>query len=235
MDNDDLGNDVEGGNHDCHQQQTPIAQPAGADTPDETPSWVLSAAHMVVCSSRAATQEARSLVDEIYRIVTRHELDDGRKYARRGTRARTFRRTLEGFVGDLLRGQLNKMSQGWVYRSMRMQSFTDDENVSYKDFKAAVDTLTGLELLEVRPGYQDWVRDGDFAVATNNKRATRFRASPKLLALAEAHGVPASALGQHFILELPKNPLQLRATSHRNGVGLKLRGKVLPIEQTVGP
>ena len=206
---------------------------APTDPADDTPSWVLSAAHMVVCTSRGVTQEARALVDEIYRVVTQHELDEGRKYARQGTRADTFRRTLEGFIGDLLRGQLNKKSQGWVYRSMRTESFTEDENVSYKDFKAAVDSLKKLELLELRPGYLDWGPGFDgIPFPTNNRKASRFRASPKLLALAETHGVTTAALGQHFILELPKNPLQLRATSHRNDVGAKVRGKRMSINQT---
>ena len=159
---------------------------------------------MVVCTSRGITQEARSLVDEVYRLVTKRELHDGRKYARRETRARTFRRTLEGFVGDLLRGQLNKKSQGWCIVPCGCK-FLNDENVSYRDFKAAVDSLKKLQLIDLRPGYQDWCPGfDDVPFPTNNRKASRFRASAKLLELAEAHGVTTSVLGQHFILELPK-------------------------------
>jgi hypothetical protein len=149
-----------------------------------------------------------------------------------GIRSKTkqqVRRGVEGFVGDLLRAAARAEDRGYVYRSLHANSFAG-EDVGYRAFIQIVDRLMVLGLVERFEGYQRW---GE-AFGTNavlRAKASRFRATPKLFHLAAGFGVAVSDVKQHFITDLPKEPLQLRTASSRS-YGRKVQGRQMPIKTT---
>ena len=88
-----------------------------------------------------------------------------------------------------------------------------------------------LGLLEIYKGYQAW-GDAFGAVVPLKRKATRFRATEKLLGICDQHGVRPDDFHQHFLIPLPENPLQLRAASRRTEYGDKTRGKKMGFEHT---
>jgi hypothetical protein len=71
-------------------------------------------------SSRAASSEARRLIDEVFDEVTTWELRRGERINRRrcDATATPFRNTLERLIGDLLRARADPRSTGRIYRVM---------------------------------------------------------------------------------------------------------------------
>jgi hypothetical protein len=65
-----------------------------------------------------------------------------------------------------------------------------------------------------------------------NANASRFKATPELLELAARFGIHADNAKQHFILALPRHPLQCKAASRRNDYGEKIKGKKLRFDHT---
>jgi hypothetical protein len=63
-------------------------------------------------------------------------------------------------------------------------------------------------------------------------RATRFRATPKLVELAATCGVTTGEAGNHFTKELPKRPLVLRGGSTRQPGRRKATGEVIKFDYT---
>jgi hypothetical protein len=49
--------------------------------------------------------------------------------------------------------------------------------------------------------------------------------------LCAQHGIAAQNVDRHFLLPLPEKPLQLRASSARNAIGEKVRGKLIPFDR----
>jgi hypothetical protein len=121
--------------------------------------------------------------------------------------------------------QLNALSNRVEYYG---DNFTG-EAVSYRHFKRLLDSLVDSNLIKLKKGFQPRTKlddsDGGGSIASRSW-APRFRANKTLLRLAELHGVQASDAAQHFIKELPKEPLQVRARSMREG-GRKERGPLI--------
>ena len=64
------------------------------------------------------------------------------------------------------------------------------------------------------------------------QKATRFRATRRLMDICEQHGVRPVDFHHHFLVPLPENPLQRRAASRRNQYGKKVAGKLMRYEPT---
>jgi hypothetical protein len=160
---------------------------------------------------RAATDDSRSLVDEVLRLITVSEAETRKR--QRGSRTAAFRQVVEGFLGDLLAAR----GEGWVYKSTGHSTFTKGD-VSPRHITAVREGLKKLDLLEEIPGDQ-------------NGPATRFRATPKLKCLATQRGVQPSEVDAHFALPLPEHPLRLMGASTWAGDN-KIRGKAMEIDYT---
>lgn len=179
-------------------------------------------------ASRAQTTQAQELVDAVFQEVVA-----GNKGAR-GAYADTKRQmvmAVEGLLGDLLRaaGHQND-GDGWVFRALTKDTFTGQE-VGYRPFKRALERFKELGLIEHRKHYRKLVEfDGPPVVARS--LASRFRASPKLLAMAVEFGVAAEQATDHFVLSTkPQDPLVLKATSTLEA-GEKQRGKRIGFTRT---
>jgi hypothetical protein len=105
-------------------------------------------------------------------------------------------------------------------------------NVGYRVFKALVGVLVNLGLIESHKGFQHWRESFGGKMLPMIRKATRFRATRRLIGICEQHGVRAVNFHEHFLIPLPEHPLQLRASSKRNEYGDKIRGRPMPFEAT---
>jgi hypothetical protein len=160
---------------------------------------------------RAATDNSRSLVDEVLHRIT--AIEAGARKRQRGSRAGAFRMAVEGFLGDLLVAR----GEGRVYVPTGRDNFTS-KDATYRHFVAAKDGLKTLDLLGEIPGKQ-------------NGPATRFSATPQLKSLAAHHGIQPGEADKHFMLPLPKHPLRLMGASTW-AWGNKIKGKAMEIDNT---
>lgn len=188
----------------------------------------------VALLSRAHSDQARSLVDTVAKLVAERELAGGKRTNKRDKKQTALKSAVERLLADLLQAQASENAKGYVYRSMRPGGFTD-QPVSYRTFKSLVETMRDLGLLESHKGFQVWQAPFGAQVPTIQK-ATRFRGTQQLLDTFEQHGVLAADFHQHFLIPLPDHPLRLRAASRRTEYGTKISGKPLrfePTEQTM--
>src|SRR5262245_53713143 len=163
-------------------------------------------------------------------MVAAHELTAGARTNKRKKKQAALSSAVERLLADLLLAQASEKAKGYVYRPTRPEGFTES-NVGYRVFKALVDALVDLGLLESHKGYQGWGEPFGARVVVRRK-ATRFRVTQKLLDICAQHGVHAKDFHQHFLVPLPDNPLQRRATSRRDKYGKKIAGKLMRFEPT---
>src|SRR3712207_4919313 len=89
-----------------------------APTPSEDPLYAALA-------SRAETDAARDLVTDLRKVLEAHEEATGsRVYKRQGQMLQAFDSALGAFVADLLLAFRDEDAAGWVYRSMKTQTFS---------------------------------------------------------------------------------------------------------------
>jgi hypothetical protein len=179
---------------------------------------------------RAQSDQARVFVDAVVSLVTEHEHATGTRTNRRSKKVADLRVAVEGFLADLLKAQASPTSHGYVYRAVRPANFTEGA-VSYRVFKALTEAMTAADLLKTYKGWQSW-SDAFGARLPYIRKATRFRATQRLLDLSAAHGIQPKEFHLHFLLPLPENPLQLRATSGLNSAGRKISGRMMRYEHT---
>jgi hypothetical protein len=113
---------------------------------------------------------------------------------------------------------------------VRPGNFSDGD-ISYRVFKALTEAMTAAGLLETYRGWQSW-SDGFGAQLPYIRKATRFRATQRLLDTSAGHGIQPADFHLHFLLPLPENPLQLRAISRVNSAGRKISGRMMRYEHT---
>jgi hypothetical protein len=181
----------------------------------------LRSAEFATLTSRAVTDNARALVEQVYALIIAEEKRTKPRQRQRASKAAAFKRGLGGFLGDLMRAAGSGVP--WVYRAVSQKHFTGDV-VSYRDFQSLRLALKALKLIEEAKSVQQWT-----AFGPGKGWATRFRATPKLVEMAAACGVLAADADDHFVRELPKKPLVLRAGSKRTIRGEKTQGRMMKI------
>jgi hypothetical protein len=190
----------------------------------------LDDARYAALDCRAHSDQARALVATVTDLVAAQELSAGTRTNKRKKKQIALSSAIERLLADLLLAQASEKANGYVYRSMRPGGFTE-ARVSYRTFRKLVDALVTLGLLEKRKGYQTWGEPFGARVPVRLK-ATRFRATLRLLEICDQQGVRPEDFHQHFLVPLPENPLQLRAASKRNEYGKKITGRPMRFKQT---
>jgi hypothetical protein len=181
---------------------------------------------------RTQSDQARALVDEVMELVTEAEAAAGKRINKRGKKEADLRVALEGFLADLLRAQAPERTHGYVYRSMRPAAFTEGD-IGYRVFKALAETMVSLGLVESFGGFQSWSSEGSAGGGLPSiRKATRFRASQRLLDLCESHAVRPADFHRHFLLPLPEHPLQLRTAAGKIALGKKMSGRIMRYPST---
>jgi hypothetical protein len=183
-----------------------------------------------VLLSRAHSDQARALVDIVATLVIEQEVAAGNRTNKRDKKKTSLASAVERLLADLLQAQASETNKGYVFRSLRPEGFTG-QAVSYRTFKSLVDAMLSLGLLESYKGFQMWTSFGGPLVPMRPK-ATRYRATQRLLDIFGQHGVRAADFHQHFLIPLPENPLQRRAASRRNEYGAKISGRLMRFEHT---
>ncbi|BCB21149.1 hypothetical protein [Bosea sp. ANAM02] len=126
-------------------------------------------------------------------------------------------------LGDLLVHPPSDGQGALVYRSTQANSFSGGP-VAYRPFKAALEALITLGLVEKITGFYDPRRfDWGDGVVSGQGRASRFRATTSLLGIAADHGVIVGAARDHFRQPPPNRVIVLKAKSGRVG-RVKVRG-----------
>ena len=181
-------------------------------------------------TSRAVTEQARALVNDVYRLVVVDEAQQGVRRRKRGdAKADKFRDAVGAFVGELLRAARSHSlaaGYGWAFRSVSPNSFTGG-NVSFRHFDSVRRSLNRLGLIEEKESVDQWC-----AFGVERRYSTRFRATESLIELAVRFGVSPVEAGKHFIKELPKQPLVLRGSSSQQPGRYKMPGMIMTFEYT---
>jgi hypothetical protein len=178
------------------------------DETHQNPDPLLNASYASL-DSRAVTDEAKALIEQLTALVEDQERGGKRKNKRVSARTK-LKRAVEGFLGDLLRSAASEKSKGWVYHAVRPSAFSG-ELVSYRIFSSLAKSLVALELIDHKPG-------------SRCTTAARFRATARLLARAKHRDILPGNYAEHFIAALPRHPIVLRANSKRVS-GMKVRGR----------
>jgi hypothetical protein len=167
------------------------------------------------------TDEARALVDDLYTKVLSAEAPRKRQGV---TKADALRAAVAGFTADLLSAAHRG---GWVYRPTNKKAFTGGP-VSALMFAPLRDGLRTLGLTEEMKAVQHHL--GAFGFGRG--WAPRFKATPKLVAVAGEHGVQQADLERHFPTPIPQEPLVLKA---RSGEPMKIdyTDDVLALRQAI--
>jgi hypothetical protein len=185
----------------------------------------LEKARYAALNSRPISDSAKAFIETLAALVTSHELDSGARKNARRKKAGHLISAIERFAGDLLFAAGAPESAGWVYRSLAADSF-QDTSVSYRTFKRLTEALVALRLIERKKGFRSVMQfEATDPWLSHFARATRFRATDKLLAHAESRGITRENTASHFITALPERPLILKATSKRTPLGAKVQGK----------
>jgi hypothetical protein len=95
--------------------------------------------------SRTVSDPARTLIDCLTSRVESEEKKErrSRKNKRSEKAHSALRRAVEGFVGDLLRAYADEKSGGWVYHSLKANSFSGGD-ISYRNFVTITKSLENL-------------------------------------------------------------------------------------------
>lgn len=198
-----------------HSSAVTSEAPTGKDLRDAT---------FASLEGRASTAAARALTEDVYERVVR-QLEHAEATGEPKANRRKLKLATEAFLADLLTA-----SGGWVHRSLKRDAFTGGV-VGATAFKPLQLALRELELVEHREGVAQFASGfGQGAPEfVTNRWAARYRATPKLIALAADHGITADNVSDHYDYGLPKHPLQKRAASTR-AHGYKVQGKLMEFE-----
>jgi hypothetical protein len=170
------------------------------------------------------TLESQSLSEEVTRRIESWEVETQvRRNARRSRRSH-FVASVGRILGDLLAAAQTDV-QRWSFHSLSKDAFTGLP-VSYRDFLSIYKAMQGLALVDVLPGYYQRTSPFGGSGYKATGKATRFRAAPRLNELAEEMGIGRWHAKHHFIRDLPRFPLVLKAASTRSG-GIKHSGRTM--------
>ncbi len=176
----------------------------------------LNSAPMATLASTCTSRQAHALSDEIVRLILAHEDRAGsRRRARRAADLDSLKRTVGALLADLLSRPAREGWGAFAFRSLNANAFSQTAT-PYRQFMAALKALTDLALIERTPGFYE-ARKFDFGSGGYGGRgkASRFRATPTLLAIATEHDITAGAVREHFHQPLPIDVLILKGKATR--------------------
>lgn len=117
------------------------------------------------------------------------------------------------FLADLMMAQGNEDGGGWLRLSLDKRAFKKPNPVSYRMFDGLRSSWNTAGLIAEQAGYPGQLGFGSPGPRVG--KMTRFRATPKLLKIAEDHGVLVSEVQDHFFIEfdMPAELVQLTSPS----------------------
>ena len=183
-------------------------------------------------AARAKGEVAEKLFATLASELVEHEQASGTRKNVRRKGLKNLKDAIAAFTADLLHAHNHPEANGSVYRTLAKGSFTG-QAVSSRDFRSVTEGWAALDLLEVRPGFTQTVEFDPGEKTRTRGKATRFRATPKLLQACAEHGVAPQNAGEHFSYPPPEHPLVLTKASRRVG-SWKEAGERMEFERTKG-
>ncbi|MGY4173985.1 hypothetical protein [Bradyrhizobium sp. USDA 4529] len=183
----------------------------------EAPAWepktpkeereALNTAPLATLRATPASAEAFGLISGLAKRYPRPQAAKGKAYRREKTLV-DHAHAVGAFVADLLAAIESERSEGWLRCSLRKQDYTG-QYISWRMFDAVRQAFTEAGLVEHKPGYP-----GSYQFANPGPmvgKLTRYRATPSLLTVCEAHGVTPANVRERFRFEevMPSELVQL--------------------------
>jgi hypothetical protein len=168
----------------------------------------LGYAPLATLRATPATAQAAALMRDLAERYSRPQAAKGKAYARGKTLVR-YANAGGAFIADLLIAAANKRSEGWLRCSLNKSDRTG-QYVTWSMFDGIRKAWLEAGLLEHKPGYP-----GMFAMGNPGPtwgKLTRYRATPRLLEIAEAHGITPDNVGEHFRFEFEMSSELIRLT-----------------------
>jgi hypothetical protein len=122
-----------------------------------------------------------------------------------------FQAAIGAYLAELLMAQGNEDGAGWLRLSLDKKDFNVPAPVSYRMFDGIRQSWKAAELVTEHAGYSG--RRGFGSPGPPVGSMTRFRATPKLLKIAEDHGVLVDDVQDHFFIEFDMPPELVQLTS----------------------
>ena len=184
----------------------------------------INAAPMMALNNRATSGDAREFIAELTELIAAKE---HRNRQRKAADQKAFELALELIIGDLF-SNYREDAAGWVYRSIHRPSFTG-ELVGHTTFTNSITLLEQAGLIERWQGgnIKNPFHNENTNEAFHPGLASRFRATNKLIELAAAANLTFANAKSHFLTELPRQTLHLKATKKVLSAGRKDAGRAL--------
>jgi hypothetical protein len=189
----------------------------------------INAAPMMTLNNRATSGDALKCARDIASTL---QLNEQRARKRKAKDQRMYELAIELIIGDLF-CNYTKPAAGWLYRSLSRDSFSD-EIVGYKTFKQVILQFQQAGLIEVWRGGN--VKNNFYEEGKSSPYhpglASRFRASEKLIKLAGDRGLTFNNAKQHFVTQLPRRALLLKAAKKTRSYGRKDAGRQMKFDKS---
>ena len=179
-------------------------------SPEEAQS--LRVAPMATLDATARSESAKRPIARLADELTNWETAFARRKNERKGRLEKLQAAIGAFLADLLSACNHPEANGWTWRSLSKSGFTG-HTVSFRDFDAIVSAWAACGLLERVAGFKEPVVFDPGDQLRVRGKASRFRATPKLLALCAEHGIIPHNASEHFVYTPPERPLRLNASS----------------------
>ena len=163
---------------------------------------------------------SETLAEDVVSIIQGAE---GRKRARRANDLKSFKQAVDYILGDMLLAYVGESSQ-YAYRAEGKTNFYGSP-VGHSTWKSIMSVLIDLGYIEYFKGtnHKNPFDEGGYLSGS----ASRFLATESLVGLAESHGINFDTLSEHYVTNMPKSVLKLKASKRG-----KLDAKELPIAET---
>jgi hypothetical protein len=161
---------------------------------------------------RAISAAATALVSYLATAYPRTPKKEGTSYKPKKLLPQ-LHAAIGAFLADLLMAQANDDGAGWLRLSLDKRVFKKPSPVSYRMLEGLRLSWNGAGLIVERAGYSG--RRGFGSPGPPIGKMTRFKVTPKLLKIAEDHGVLVEAVQEHFFIEfdMPSELVQLTSPS----------------------
>ena len=163
---------------------------------------------------------SETLAEDVVSIIQGAE---GRKRTRRANDLNSFKQAVDYILGDMLLAYVGESSQ-YAYRAEGKTNFYGSP-VGHSTWKSIMSVLIDLGYIEYFKGTNHKNPFDESSYLSGS--ASRFLATESLVGLAESHGINFDTLSEHYVTNMPKSVLKLKASKRG-----KLDAKELPIAET---
>ena len=192
----------------------------------------LKYASYITLQRRSNTINAKHLCDAVIKEILTTE---NRRRKRSVIHQKSFELAVQTITADLLIASCGHKST-WAFRSLHKDSFSD-QPVKAVTFASTIKLMKTIGLLEQHRGGNSanpFFEEGSDCEEFYPDLASRFRGTPKLLAMAADYGIADINIPSHYSCLMPDTVIQLRSESRRNGPvrigGKKIKYKSSEVE-----